>query len=194
MQFPKQFFVTGTDTDVGKTYISAFLMQALNCDYWKPIQTGTCEGSDTEWMKQHTKLPDSRFAPEAYRFIAPLSPHSAAELENTKIDLAKIQLPARDRLIVEGAGGVLVPINNKTLMIDLIASLGLPVVVIARSGLGTINHTLLTLSALRHRSIPVVGVICNDPPNPHNIKSIHYYGNTDVISFEKLRSANLAPF
>lgn len=192
MQFPKSFFVTGTDTDVGKTYISAFLMQALDCDYWKPIQTGTCEGSDTEWIKQHTNFPAARFIPEAYRLIAPLSPHCAAELENTKIELAKIQLPQRNRLIVEGAGGVLVPINKKALMIDLIEALGLPVVIVARSSLGTINHTLLTINALKQRGIPLVGVICNGPPNPLNIKSIHYYGNTDVISFEELRSAHLA--
>ncbi len=192
MQFPRKFFVTGTDTNVGKTYVSAFLMQALNCDYWKPIQTGCEEGSDTEWIRQQTGLSEDRFFPEAYRFTAPLSPHAAADLETTEIDLKKIQLPKCERLIVEGAGGVLVPINSKLLMIDLIEFLGLPVVVVARSSLGTINHTLLTLSALKQRNIPVVGVVCNDPTNANNLKSIQTYGNIHAVSLEDLRSSSLA--
>ena len=193
MQFPKQFFITGTDTDVGKTYVSAFLMRALHYDYWKPIQTGTAVSSDTIWMKQKTKLPEGRFEKEAYRFAAPLSPHAAAERENTVIDLAKIQLPKRARLIVEGAGGVLVPINGEALMIDLIKQLAIPVVVVAKSGLGTINHTLLTLNVLRQMGVSIVGVVCNDPTNLCNLKSLQYYGNTDVVTLEELRSTYLAP-
>lgn len=181
---PERIFVTGTDTGVGKTLVCAALMSVFdNAFYWKPIQTGSEEGTDTEWIKRVTGLPNERFIPEAYCFKKPLSPHEAASLENATIDLHSIELPnVSGRLIVEGAGGVMVPINDRYFILDLIKHLGLPALVVSRSTLGTINHSLLTLMALRNAGIDIVGVIMNGPRNESNKKSIEYYGKTFVIA------------
>ena len=185
-QFPKQFFVTGTDTDVGKTVVSAMLTLGLNASYWKPIQSGTLPCTDTEWVKKMTQLPPSHFFPEAYRLSQPLSPHASALHDKIKIDLEKIVMPnlpvESSHLIVEGAGGVLVPLNDKKMMIDLIKKLNIPVVVVCRSTLGTIHHTLLTLQHLRLHEIPVFGVIMNGPKNEGNRQAITHYGKVNVLA------------
>lgn len=182
-------FVTGTDTGVGKTVISALLCKALNAGYWKPIQSGAVEGTDAEFVASLTKLPSTHFYRESYCLREPLSPHAAAELEGEHIDFANIRLPqfTQDTLVVEGAGGVFVPLNRESLIIDLIAHLRLPALVVARSTLGTINHTLLTLHALRSRRIPVMGVILNGPRNEQNADAIRQYGATDVLAQIELR-------
>jgi dethiobiotin synthetase len=163
----KDIFVTGIGTDVGKTVVSAILTEALQADYWKPVQSGSVELTDSHKVKSLVSNPRTVFHPETYLLQAPLSPHAAAALEGIEIDLAAIARPqTQNRLVVEGAGGLFVPLNANYLMVDLIRHLQLPVVVVSANYLGSINHTLLTLEALRSRHIPVAGLIFNGAPNP----------------------------
>jgi dethiobiotin synthetase len=181
---PNRFFVTGTDTSVGKTVVSALLCVALDAIYWKPIQTGTREGTDRSAVMRMAGLPVDRTIPETFRFSPPVSPHLASKRAGVRIDLRKIAIPRmgeREALIVEGAGGVLVPINDRQLMTDLMAHLGLPVLLVSRSSLGTINHTLLSLAALRAARIDVRGVVMSGKKNEENRKAIERYGKAQVI-------------
>lgn len=177
-------FITGSDTNVGKTVLSALLVAALDTYYWKPIQTGSREGTDREAVRRAAEAPEARLLPEAYCFEPPVSPHLAAEMAGTRIELENLRLPEiseRRPLIVEGAGGVLVPVNEAALMVDLMRHLGLPVVVAARTTLGTINHTLLSLAALRDRNLEVRGVVMIGEENAENRRAIERYGRTTVI-------------
>jgi malonyl-CoA O-methyltransferase len=176
-------FVTGTDTGVGKTVVSAWLMRVLDADYWKPIQAGTEDETDTAVVQRLTGLPEGRFHESAYRLTAPLSPYEAARREGITIDLDRIALPESARpLVVEGAGGILVPLNDRTFMTDLMAKFGLPAVIVARAELGTINHTLLTVEALRARGLPMAGVVMNGAPNAANRRAIETFGRVQVIA------------
>ncbi len=180
--FPSAFFVTGTDTDVGKTFVCAVLMAGLHAHYWKPVGAGQ---SDGQWIKEKTGLPDENFFPESYSFKHHLSPHLASQLEDITIDIAKIKIPHLSKwqhLIVEGAGGLMVPINNSLFVIDLIKHLNLPVLVVARSTLGTINHTVLTVDKLCQKEIAVLGVVMNGPKNPNNRAAIEKYGQVPVLA------------
>jgi len=150
--------VTGTDTGVGKTVFAAALAGTLRAHYWKPVQAGLEDGSDAESVAALSGLPADHILPEAYRLTTPCSPHRAAELDGIGIDPARLALPAHDPLVVEGAGGTLVPVTRELLYADVFARWGLPVVVVARTGLGTINHSLLTVEALRARGVPVLGI------------------------------------
>jgi dethiobiotin synthetase len=182
--FPRRFFVTGTDTDVGKTIVCAVLTAGLRAAYWKPVQTGSAEGTDTDRVRCLTGLPEKHFFPERYCLPAPLSPHAAADQAGTQISLNNFYLPRADafgNLIVEGAGGVMVPLNERDLMTDLIIHLGLPVLLVARSTLGTINHTLLSLAQLRRCGIHVMGVVLNGPLNPLNRSAIKHFGQLPVL-------------
>lgn len=198
--FPRRFFVTGTDTDVGKTIVCAVLTAGLRAAYWKPVQTGSLEGTDTDRMRCLTGLPEKHFFPERYCLPAPLSPHAAAEQAGVRISLDDFCLPraadAFGNLIVEGAGGVMVPLNERDLMTDLIVHLGLPVLLVARSTLGTINHTLLSLAQLRRCGIPVLGVVLNGPLNPLNRSAIKHFGQLPVLGevepFTDLSPASLS--
>ncbi len=166
---PRGFLVTGTDTGIGKTIVSAMLVRALDAAYFKPVQAGLDEPTDTETVRELTGLPQEHFFPERYRLIEPASPHLSAALEGIKIDTSLLQLPESARtLIVEGAGGVMVPLTRKTLFIDVFSEWQLPTIVCARTSLGTINHTLLTLDALRHWSVPIHGVIFVGEPHEEN--------------------------
>jgi dethiobiotin synthetase len=181
---PKRFFVTGTDTGVGKTVVSALLCAALDAIYWKPIQTGTREGTDRDAVMRMAGLPPERTLSECYRFRPPVSPHLASRNAGVRIELRKIAMPRMatgEALIVEGAGGVLVPINERQFMTDLMAHVGLPVVLVSRSSLGTINHTLLSLAALRAARIEVRGVVMSGKKNEENKKAIERYGKVRVI-------------
>jgi dethiobiotin synthetase len=183
---PSRFFITGTDTGVGKTVASALLCAALDAIYWKPIQTGTCEGTDTAAVIRAAELTRTRTIPEGYRFAPPVSPHLAASRAGVLIQLRKISLPGlgeRDNLIVEGAGGVLVPINGKELMIDLMKHLGLPILLVSRTSLGTINHTLLSLAALRSAKLDVRGVILVGKRNSENRAAIERYGQATIVGW-----------
>lgn len=182
--WPSAFFVTGTDTGIGKTVISAMLTKALNASYWKPIQAGLEEETDTEFVQRVTELPDSQIKPERYRLETPMSPHGAADIDGVNITLHDFVLPDYDtnHLVVEGAGGLLVPINEQDMIIDLISYLELPVVLVARSTLGTLNHTFLSLEALRKRNIPVLGIVMNGPQHQSNYDAIRHYGDIEVLA------------
>ena len=183
--YPKQIFVTGTDTGVGKTIIAAILTAGLNAHYWKPIQCGLEDKTDTEVVRELTGLSEDFFYQETYRLAAPLSPHASASLEKITIELAEMNLPVqvnRSRVVVEGAGGIMVPLNEKEYMLDLMKQLDLPVLVVARSGLGTINHTLLSLQALNFKGVTVFGVVLNGPKNQKNKEAIEQYGKVDVLA------------
>lgn len=174
--------ITGTDTDVGKTVFSAMLMLALNTVYWKPIQSGVEGGVDTRTVQNLTGLPDDRFFPERYIFTEPLSPHRAAEIDSVEIDLSTLHLPQTEApLLIEGAGGLMVPITRKNLQINMFKRWGLPVILCARTGLGTINHTLLSLEALWARKIPVHGIAFIGPDNPDNIRTIAEYSGERIL-------------
>jgi len=173
-------FVTGTDTNVGKTVVSAWLCLHSGADYWKPIQSGYPPDRDAETVAQ---LSGAQIHPERHLLREPLSPFHAARAENLRIELDDFRLPATSRpLVIEGAGGVLVPINENTTMLDLMQRFKAPVIVAARSGLGTINHTGLTLCALRGRGIPVLGVVLVGPQNPTNREAIERFGAVKVLA------------
>ncbi|WP_067109679.1 dethiobiotin synthase [Sphingopyxis granuli] len=149
-----RFVVTGTDTGIGKTVFTAALAGALGTPYWKPIQSGLEDETDSEVVARLAGVP---VLPEAYRLVTPASPHLAAEIDGVAIDPDALTPPAGD-LIVEGAGGVLVPVTRTLLYADLFARWRIPVIVCARTGLGTINHSLLTIEALRARGVPIHGI------------------------------------
>ncbi|HUE79591.1 MAG TPA: dethiobiotin synthase [Sphingomicrobium sp.] len=153
-----RLLVIGTDTDVGKTVFSAALAGATGAFYWKPFQAGLTPASDSETIAELSGLRRTRIIAEAYRLKTAASIHRAAELEAIEIECAQIEPPAQNRLIVEGAGGALVPLTRGLLLADLFARWNLPAVVVARTSLGTINHSLLTIEALRNRGVRVLGI------------------------------------
>jgi dethiobiotin synthetase len=182
----ERFFVTGTDTGVGKTVVSALLCAALDAIYWKPIQTGSREGTDRNTVMGLAHLARTRTLPETYVFGPPVSPHLAARMAGRQIELRKIKapdLPVSENLITEGAGGALVPINRTQLMTDLMRHLGFPVLLVSRTSLGTINHTLLSVAALRAARLDIRGVILAGQPNLENRKAIEHYGEVSVIGW-----------
>ncbi|CAN5600878.1 dethiobiotin synthase [soil metagenome] len=159
----EKYFVTAIGTDSGKTLASAILAHAFGADYWKPVQAGFPKDSDTVQNLLNDKL---IIHPESYVFKTPASPHAAAKMEDITISINKIKLPDhKNPLIIEGAGGLMVPLNNQDLMIDLIYKLEAPVILIVNLYLGCINHSLLSLEALRQRKIPLKGIIFNGAPN-----------------------------
>ena len=151
-----RLIVTGTDTGVGKTIFAAGLAGALGAAYWKPIQAGLEDASDTAMVA--ALAPAARCLPEAYRLRTPCSPHRAAEIDEVRISPEALTPPALDPLVIEGAGGALVPVTRDLLYADLFARWKLPVVIVARTGLGTISHSLMTIEALRHRRVEIVGI------------------------------------
>ncbi len=174
--------VSGTDTGVGKTVLSALLTLVLDAGYWKPIQSGLDGPTDTGCVRAWTGLPPERFLPEAYRLRAPKSPDQAAALDGVRIDPARLVLPAHGGpLVVEGAGGLLVPLNETDLQIDLFRRWGAPVVLAARSGLGTINHTPLSIEALRSRGVPLKGVVFLGEPHPENEGAVRRFSGAPIL-------------
>jgi dethiobiotin synthase len=187
----KGFFVTGTDTGVGKTVAAAALMHRFRgvapLRYWKPIQTGIEIDDDTATVRRLGACSEDELLNQGVRLPKPVSPHLAAQWAGQRIDLVKLRgLIGFDdgdtTWIVEGAGGLLVPVNETQTMADWIAYLALPVLVVARSGLGTINHTLLTLEALQARSLRVAGVMMIGEPNADNRAAIERYGRVRVVA------------
>jgi dethiobiotin synthetase len=176
------FIVSGTDTGIGKTTVAAMLVLALDALYWKPIQSGTQDGTDTQRVRALTLLPDDRFLPERYVLLQPLSPHRAAELDGVAIEPEALMVPAAARtLIVEGAGGLMVPITRRFLQIDLFADWGLPIILCARTALGTINHTLLSIEALRSRRLQLHGLIFVGNDNADNVRTIAEFSGARVL-------------
>jgi dethiobiotin synthetase len=186
-QLTNGFFITGTDTGIGKTSLSALLVAALDACYWKPIQTGSIEGTDRETVRRLADVSEERLRPEAYIFEPPVSPHLAAREAGVRIRLDSLAWPpaeprdAAQTWIVEGAGGALVPINESETMIDLMRRFDLPVLVVARSTLGTINHTLLTLATLRAAHLEVRGVVFIGDEHEENRRAIARFGETRVL-------------
>jgi len=190
---PLQLVVCGTDTDVGKTVVSALLVQGLEAHYWKPVQCGLDPGpdggGDRDRVQRWLHLPPERLLPEAYRLRAAVSPHWASALESgdaerpgPPLDAERLRLPAVEGpLVVETAGGLLVPLRLDLLQIEQIQRWGLPVLLVARSGLGTLNHTLLSLEALRRRQIPVLGVLLNGEPHPNNQATLGQLGGVPML-------------
>ncbi len=160
-----KIFITGIGTDVGKTVASAIVTQALEADYWKPIQAGDLDHSDTDKVKALVSNKKSQFHPNAYALNTPASPYYAATLDGIVLDIKKIQEPiTANHLVIEGAGGILVPLNDTDSIIDLIQK-DHKVVVVSRHYLGSINHTLLTFEALKNRNIAVAGIIFSGDEN-----------------------------
>lgn len=177
-------FITGTDTNVGKTLLSALLVAALDAVYWKPIQTGASEGTDRRTVIRWAGVPESQTLAEFYRFDPPVSPHLAAEKSGVRIEIGEIPRPdlaSGKSLIVEGAGGILVPITDTESMLDLVWHLDMPVIVAARSALGTINHTRLTVYALRTSGIRTIGVVAIGEENRDNERAIERFAAVPVI-------------
>ena len=181
------FIVTGTDTDIGKTVFAAGLAGALGAHYWKPVQAGVDPEGDKERVAALSGLPPSHILPEAYRLATPASPHLAARIDGIAITAERLALPKVDGpLVVEGAGGLMVPVSESLLMIDLFALWGLPVILCARTGLGTINHSLLSIEALRTRAIPIAGIAFIGDAHAENERIIPLLG--------KVRSLGRLPY
>ena len=176
------YFVTGIGTGIGKTVVSAILAEKLNADYWKPIQSGDLEISDSLLVKNLLSNTKTVIHPERYRLGQPLSPHLSARLDGIEISLAAIQAPQTDNdLIIEGAGGLMVPLNNEDLILDLIKKTNAKVIVISQNYLGSINHTLLTLEVLKISQIAIEGLIFNGVSNPESESYISQYSKARVL-------------
>lgn len=170
------FVVTGTDTDVGKTVVAAGLAGHLGARYWKPVQAGLDGETDSDTVRRLT-AGRADVLPEAYRLTTPCSPHEAARIDGIRIDAARLAVPAGNgALVIEGAGGALVPLRDDLLSADLFASWGLPVILVSRTALGTINHSLLSLEALRSRGIKVAGIVFVGDENAHSEAAITRFG------------------
>ena len=177
-------FITGSDTGVGKTLLSALLVAALNRKYWKPIQTGARDGTDRETVIQLSGIARDRTYKEAYLFDPPVSPHLAAQEKGIVIDLRRIRRPGSlEPLIIEGAGGVFAPINDEQFMVDMMRTLKAPVVVAVRTAVGTINHTLLTVQAIRSLKLDLRGVVMIGRENLDNRRAIERYAKAPVIGW-----------
>lgn len=160
------YFITGISTEVGKTIVSAIFTQALQADYWKPVQAGELQHSDTHKVQELVSNTKTKFHASAFNLETPMSPHAAAKIDGVGLSVKKIKRPkTQNNLVIEGAGGLLVPLNDNQTIIDLILPLD-KVIVVSRHYLGSINHTLLTLEALKSRGIPVFGIIFNGAQHP----------------------------
>lgn len=175
------YFITGIGTGIGKTIVSAILTEKLKADYWKPVQSGDLDISDSLFVK-HLVSPDTIIHPESYRLSQPLSPHLSAKLDGINITVQSIKKPQTDNnLIIEGAGGLMVPLNDNELIIDLIKSLQAKVIVVSQNYLGSINHTLLTLEVLKANNVSVEGIIFNGTENHESEQYIANYSKVKVL-------------
>jgi len=194
----RPIFITGIGTGVGKTIVSAILVEKLKADYWKPVQSGELDNSDTMLVRSLISNEQSLFHEEAYRLSQPLSPHQSAALDRIRIDLDKIILPnTENQLIIEGAGGLMVPLNDKDLMIDLIKKLDAEVVLVSKNYLGSINHTLLSAEILKTRNIPISRLIFCGENNQSSEEVIFKQTGIPIIHipfFNKLNKASIKEF
>ncbi|MFH1554402.1 MAG: dethiobiotin synthase [Pseudomonadota bacterium] len=174
--------VTGTDTGIGKTVFSAALAGALGAHYWKPVQSGLEEETDSALVRRLARLPADRILPEAYRLNTPASPHLAAELDGVAIDPEALEPPkVEGPLVIEGAGGLMVPLTRTLFTIDQFAHWGFPVVLCARTQLGTINHTLLSVEALKRRGIPLLGIAFVGDEMADSQETIGAFSGTKIL-------------
>ena len=162
----KTYFITGIGTEVGKTVASAVVTQAMEADYWKPVQAGDLHQSDTMKVQSLIDNSKTKFHPENYLLNHPMSPHAAAERDGVEIELSTFNIPkTENHLVIEGAGGLLVPLNKKDTILDLIEQLTCEVILVSRHYLGSINHTLMSIELLKQRKIPIKGILFNGEEN-----------------------------
>ena len=166
----KQFIVAGIGTEIGKTVVSAILTTGLKADYWKPVQAGDLDQGDAYWIRNW--VPSATVHPSTYALTQPMSPHSAAEIDGITITLENFKIPTDQTLIVELAGGIMVPLNDRETNLDFIKHLNLPVILVSKNYLGSINHTLLSYEILKQHGIPMAGIVFNGPENPSGEKFI----------------------
>ncbi|PJJ79066.1 dethiobiotin synthase [Mucilaginibacter auburnensis] len=179
----RPLFITGIGTGVGKTIVAAILTESLKADYWKPVQSGDLDNSDTMKVQSLVSNKKTVFHPERYRLTQPYSPHKSADIDGVTINLSSFKLPQTDNtLIVEGAGGLMVPLNNKDLMVDLIKQLDAEVIMVVQHYLGSINHTLLSLSLLYSKNITIKAIIFNGDTDEYseNVIKAHTKGETII--------------
>jgi len=191
-----KFIICGTDTDIGKTLISSFFVRGLNSFYWKPIQSGIESQTDSQTVEKLAQLSKEKIIKEAYVFTKPLSPHWAAEIDQKTINFEKLRLPkVQGSLIVETAGGLMVPITRNFLQIDQIKQWNLPVILVCKSSLGTLNHTLLSIEALKQRNIEILGLVVNGEKHLDNPKTLVDFSGIPLIAefpyIKKIDSNNL---
>ena len=178
-----KFIICGTDTDIGKTLISSFFVKGLNSFYWKPIQSGIELQTDSQTVEKLTQVSKEKIIREAYVFTKPLSPHWAAEIDQKTINLNMLRLPkVKGSLIVETAGGLMVPITRNFLQIDQIKEWNLPVILVCKSSLGTLNHTLLSIEALKSRNIEILGLVVNGKKHLDNPKTLVEFSGMPIIT------------
>ena len=178
-----QFIICGTDTDVGKTLISSFFVRGLNCFYWKPIQSGIQGETDSEYVQRVSQISPKKILKEAYVFNEPVSPHWAAEIDNVKLIKSNLNLPNIEKnLLVETAGGLMVPLTRDFLQIDQIKIWNLPIILVCRSSLGTLNHTLLSIEALKKRKINILGLIINGKKHLDNPQTLKLFSGLPIIA------------
>jgi dethiobiotin synthetase len=178
---PNSYFITGIGTDVGKTLVAAIVTEALEADYWKPIQAGDLDKSDTHTVQKLVSNEQTQFHPNSYALNTPMSPHAAAEIDGIEIELNKINRPdTKGPLVIEGAGGLMVPINNENTILDLLEKKD-KVILVSRHYLGSINHTLLSIDALRAKGVKEIYVIFNGDEYPTTEAAIKQLGKVKVI-------------
>jgi dethiobiotin synthetase len=181
-------FITGIGTDVGKTIASAVMVEHYQADYWKPIQSGDLHNSDTMKVQAMVSNPVSKFHAETYRLNQPFSPHKSAQLDGVTIDLENFILPqTSNQLIIEGAGGLMVPLNGQQYVVDLISKLNVEVMLVVKHYLGSINHTVLSLELLKQRNIKLHSIIYNGPADTYSEAIIDKYCNR-IIHIPHLES------
>lgn len=184
----KKYFITGIGTEVGKTIASAIITQALKADYWKPIQAGELDTSDTMKVQSLVSNEKSKFHTERYRLNEPMSPHASAKKDNITIDINQIDTPkTNNHLIIEGAGGLLVPLNNKDTILNLIKKTKCEVILISKHYLGSINHSLMSIEILKNNNIPIKGILFNGEENKETediivkMTGINVLGRIEII-------------
>lgn len=178
----KRIFITGNGTDIGKTVVSSIITEALEADYWKPVQAGDLHNTDTMKVKNLVSNSKTVFHDERFKLQQPLSPHAAAEIDGVEIHLKDFSIPdTNNHLIIEGAGGLMVPLNNQLLMADLISHFQTSVILVSRNYLGSINHTLLTIQELRRRNVPILGIVFNGEYTPQTENFIQQYSKLSTL-------------
>jgi dethiobiotin synthetase len=194
----RPIFVTGIGTGIGKTIVSAVLVEKLKADYWKPIQSGDLDNSDTAHVRSLVSNKITIFHPEAYRLTQPFSPHKSAAIDGIQIDPEQIVLPeTNNQLIIEGAGGLMVPLNENFLIIDLIKKLDAEVILVSKNYLGSINHTLLSIELLKMRKVKINRIVFCGDQDLSSEQVISKYSNCDFIHiphFDQLNSDNIRKF
>ncbi|MGY4384285.1 dethiobiotin synthetase [Pedobacter sp. UYP24] len=177
-----KYFVTGIGTGIGKTIVSAIITQKLKADYWKPIQSGDLDQSDSLMVSNLVSNTKTKIHEERFRLSLPLSPHLSAKIDGVDLKIADFQIPiTENNIVIEGAGGLMVPLNDKELMLDLIKALNTKVIVVSKNYLGSINHTLLTIQILKFNQIPVEGIIFNGEENSHTEQYIEQYSKLPIL-------------